>query len=350
MSNKTKKGRYNAAKPSEHYDNADYVALRNSPMISTLADSPEMRFDSAEDSSVFFARELDYIKTQTYDVEYPEFNGTRLFPVESSVPLGVKTITYYSYDRTGFAKIISDYSDDLPRADVTGKPSTATIRDLGDSYGYSIDDLEASRYTGKSLDVRRGEAARQAIDELINRIAWCGDVANGLRGVLSAENQVPIWTPPTNAEGNSTKFKDKTPDEILATFSGALQYMSETTKGKERPDTIAIDESNFIYLATTPRSPLSDTTILKWLSDNLPGITFERASEIGANTPYNPFGNLNIMLIYKKDAHKLTIEIPLMFEQLPIQPKNLAFEIQCRAKTAGAIIYYPLSLLIVPGV
>jgi hypothetical protein len=350
MSDKTKKGRYNAAKPSAHYDSADYTALHNSPIIGTLAESPEMRFDGAEDGSVFFAREIDYIKTQTYDVEYPEFNATRLFPVESSVPLGVKTITYYSYDRTGFAKIISDYSDDLPRADVTGKPSTASIRDLGASYGYSIDDLEASRYTGKSLDVRKGEAARRAIDELINHIAWRGDETHGLLGVLSSVNQVPIWTPPTNADGNSTKFKDKTPDEIPATFSGVLQYMSDTTNGVERPDTIALDESNYIYLATTPRSTQSDTTILKWLSDNLPGITFERASELGANTPYNPFGSLSVMVVYKKDPRKITIEIPLMFEQLPIQPKNLAFEISCRAKTAGAIIYYPLSLLIVPGV
>jgi hypothetical protein len=345
-----KKARYNPAMPSEHFDSMDLAVLRNSPLISALASNPTYRFDAAEDAGVFFARELDHIKTQTYDIEYPEFNATRIFPVESSVDGGAEEITYYSYDKTGFAQVISDYSDDLPRADITGKPFTAKIRGLGASYAYSVQDMRASRYAGKSLDARRGEAARRAVDVLINRIAWCGDEVNGLRGVLSAENQVPIFTPPANAAGNSTKFKDKTPDEILATFSQALQYMSDTTKGVERPDTIAVDEGNYIYLATTPRSPLSDTTILTWLTNNLPGITFERASELGANTEYNPFGDQAVMVIYRNDPRKLTIEIPMLFNQLPVQPKNLAFEIQCEARIAGAIIYYPMSLLIVPGV
>jgi hypothetical protein len=345
-----KRTKYNPNMPSERFDSMDLSALQSSPLVGALAGNPQYRFDGAHDASVFYARELDYVKTQTYDIEYPEFNATRLFPVESSVDPGVETITYYSYDKTGMAQIIADYSDDLPRADVLGKPYSAKIRGLGASYAYSIQDMRASRYTGKSLDTRRGESARRAIDALINRIAWCGDEINGLRGVLSPENQVPIWTPPTNAAATSTKLKDKTPDEILATFSGALQYMSDTTKGVERPDTIAIDESNYIYLATTPRSPLSDTTLLAWLSNNLPGIRFERASELGANTEYNPFGEQAVMVIYRNDPRKLTIEIPLLFNQLPVQPKNLAFEIQCEARIAGAIIYYPLSLLIVPGV
>jgi hypothetical protein len=345
-----KKIKYNPNLPSEHFDSMDLKVLRNSQLVGALANNSRYRFDSAEDASVFFARELDYVKAQTYDIEYPEFNATRLFPVESSVDPGMESITYYSYDKTGIAQIIANYSDDLPRADVLGKPFTAKIKGLGASYAYSIQDMRASRYAGKSLDTRRGEAARRAIDALINRIAWCGDEVNGLRGVLSPENQVPIWTPPMNTGETSTKFKDKTPDEILATFSGALQYMSDTTKGVERPDTIVLDESNYVYLSTTPRSSLSDTTILSWLSRNLPGITFERAAELLPNTEYNPFGTQAVMVLYRNDPRKLTIEIPLLFNQLPVQPKNLAFEIQCESRIAGAIIYYPLSLLIVPGV
>jgi hypothetical protein len=95
---------------------------------------------------------------------------------------------------------------------------------------------------------------------------------------------------------------------------------------------------------------LPDTTILTWLTNNLPGIKFERAGELAANTEYNPFGAENVMLIYRNDPSKLTIEIPMMFNKLPVQPKNLAFEIQCEARIAGVIVYYPLSLLIVPGV
>ncbi len=328
----------------------DYFALRQSSALAGLAQDKGMRFDGAEDAVAWFARELDDVKAKTYDRQYPELNALRIFPVTSSVNPGAETTTYYAYDITGMAEFISDYSDDLPRADVFGEPQTVNIRPIGTSYQYSTQDIRASRFSGKSLDVRRGEAARKFIDRLINRVAWCGDEQRGLRGVLSSNNQVPIWTPKTNSEGTSTKFTDKTPDEILADFSGALQYMSAQTNGVEVPDTIVLDQATYIYLATTPRSSLSDTTILRWLEDNLPGITFERAGELQGSSEYNPFTGLNVMVIYKNDPEKLEIEIPLMFNQLPAENKNLAFVINCEARVAGAIIYYPFSMLIVPGV
>ncbi|GHU52702.1 hypothetical protein AGMMS49975_09050 [Clostridia bacterium] len=328
----------------------DYFALRQSSALAGLTADKGTRFDSAEDAVVWFSRELDDVKAKTYDRQYPELNALRIFPVSSSVNPGAETTTYYAYDITGMADFISNYSDDLPRADVFGEPQTVDIRPLGSSYQYSIQDIRASRYSGKSLDARRGEAARKFIDRLINRIAWCGDKKRGLRGVLSDNNNVPIWTPSSNADDTSTKFTDKTPDEILADFSGALQYMSAQTNGVEVPDTIAIDQATYIYLATTPRSSLSDTTILKWLQDNLPGITFERAGELSSSSEYNPFTGQNVMVIYKNDPDKLEIEIPLMFNQLPAEPRNLAFVVNCEARIAGAIIYYPFSMLIVPGI
>ena len=328
----------------------DYLAIRQSPALSGLAQDEGMRFDSAEDAAVWFAGELDDVKAKTYDRVYPELNALRIFPVSSSVNPGAETTTYYAYDITGMADFIANYSDDLPRADVFGEPQTINIRPIGSSYQYSIQDIRASRFSGKSLDDRRGEAARKFIDRLINRVAWCGDKARGLRGILSDDNQVPVWTPALNAAGTSTKFTDKTPDEILKDFSEALQHMSSVTNGVEVPDTIAIDQATYIYLSTTPRSTLSDTTILKWLEANLPGIKFERAGELQGTSEYNPFAGQNVMVIYKNDPDKLEIEIPQMFNQLPPEARNLAFVINCEARIAGAIIYYPFSLLIVPGI
>jgi len=332
------------------FTNEDYLTIRQSAAIAAAANDKGMRFDGADDAAVWFMRELDDVKAKTYDRQYPELNALRIFPVSSSVNPGAESTTFYGYDTTGTADFIANYSDDLPRADVFGKPQTIDIRPIGASYQYSIQDIRASRYSGKSLDARRGESARKKIDHLINRVAWCGDKERGLRGVLSDDNNIPVWTPALNAAGTSTKFTDKTPDEILKDFSDALCYMSSLTNGVEVPDTIAIDQATYIYLSTTPRSTLSDTTILKWLEANLPGIKFERAGELQGTSEYNPFTGQNVMVIYKNDPDKLEIEIPLMFNQLPPEARNLAFVVNCEARIAGAIIYYPFSLLIVPGV
>ena len=164
-----------ANQKSMRYDQNDYDALLASNIPASLASTPGMHFDSAEDASVFFARELDFVKAQSYDVEYPEFTALKLFPMSSEVDPGAETITYYSYDKVGLAKIISNYATDLPRADVKGKPTTAIIKSIGDSFGYSIQEMRASRMAGKSLDTRKAEAARYQIDYLNNKIAWNGD-------------------------------------------------------------------------------------------------------------------------------------------------------------------------------
>ena len=130
--------RYNPDMPSEGYDQADYEALKASNIIPTLATVKGMHFDSAEDASIFFARELDYVKSKSYDKIYPEFTALNHFPITHEVPEGAETMTYYSYEKTGFAAIISNYATDLPRADVKGEPTTASVKSIGDSYGYSI--------------------------------------------------------------------------------------------------------------------------------------------------------------------------------------------------------------------
>lgn len=89
----------NTNQKSMRYDQNDYDALLHSKIPAALVETPQMNFDDASDASVFFARELDYVKSQSYDVEYPEFTALKLFPVSSEINPGAETVTYYSYDR-----------------------------------------------------------------------------------------------------------------------------------------------------------------------------------------------------------------------------------------------------------
>ena len=187
------KNQYNPEMPSTGYDHADYAALMASNIAPTLAGNKQMRFDSAEDASIFFARELDYIKSKSYDKIYPEFTALNNFPITHEVPEGAETMTYYSYEKTGMAAIISNYATDLPRADVKGSPTTAYVKSIGDSYGYSIQEMRASRMAGKSLDTRKAEAARYAIDRKTNEIAFAGDKEHKLMGMLSDDNNTCLF-------------------------------------------------------------------------------------------------------------------------------------------------------------
>lgn len=148
----------------KEFNRDDYNALKSSNLVKGLANSEQLRFDSVESATVFFARELDQVKAKTYDKLYPELSALAYFPITSEVNEGAETTTYYSYDITGMAAIINNYATDLPRVDVKGESHTAHIKSIGDSYGYNVQEMRASRMAGKSLDARKGAAARRASD------------------------------------------------------------------------------------------------------------------------------------------------------------------------------------------
>ena len=337
------------------YSYDDYQALLRGQVTATVRSTTGTRFDSAEDASVFFARELDHVKARSYDQEYPELTALALFPVSSEVPAGADTVTSSSSDKVGMAKIIADYATDLPRADVKGKPTTGSIKGIGASYGYSVQEMRASAMAGKGLDARKAESARYQVDWLNNKIAWAGDKENGLRGVLSEDNDVPLFVIGTGAKG-TTKWADKTEDEILADINGALKQMARTTKKVEKPDTLALPSEAYIELQGR-RIEGTDSTVLSYIQKNLKDIkNIVACPELDPDSvdtnPYAKDGEdgQGVMLLFKNDPRKLTIENPLPFTQHPVQTEGLEMVVPCEARTAGVIIYYPMSLLIGVGI
>lgn len=342
------KNQYNPEMPSTGYDQADYAALMASNIAPTLAGNKQMRFDSAEDASIFFARELDYIKSKSYDKIYPEFTALNNFPITHEVPEGAETMTYYSYEKTGMAAIISNYATDLPRADVKGSPTTAYVKSIGDSYGYSIQEMRASRMAGKSLDTRKAEAARYAIDRKTNEIAFAGDKEHKLMGMLSSDNNIPLYTLATVE--TKTSWKDKSAAEILADINGMFAYQSRITQDVERADTLALPPAVFIDISTR-QIPNTGYTVKRFLLENAPYLkNIITAPELSAeNKATNPYG-VDVAMLYTNSADKFSLEIPMAFYQYPLQNRNLEVIVPCEERVAGITLYYPLSALLAVGV
>ena len=340
-----------------HYLKSEMFSLLNSVIPAAVMAHDNCRFDSAEEASVFFARELDHIKAKSYDVQYPEMTALAIFPKTSEADAGAESITFYTYDKQGLAKIIDSYSTDLPRVDVTGKPTTVQIKGLGDSYGYSVQEMRASRLAGKSLDARKAEAARYAIDNKTNMIAWRGDPDSGLLGVLSPAQNIPLFTVSAGASSGKVSWVDKAPDEILKDVNAMQEQVADTTNNVERPDTLVVPAKVYMHLANTRLGDGSDTTILKFLLDNAPYIKkVYSAAELGAkNVDTNPYastgsGGQGVALLFTNNKDKLAIEIPMPFMQHPLQIRGLETIIPCESRVAGVIVYYPMSALIAVGV
>ena len=296
--------------------------------------------------SVFFARQLEEVKARTYDVRYPELKATQLIPVNTSTPDAARTITYQQYDQVGLAKIVGDYAKDFPRCDVKGKEFSSIVKSLGSSYGYNVQEIRSARLEGFPLEQRKANAARFAIEQLINRISWFGDAENQLLGFLNNPN-VPVDTVAADGTGSSTEFEDKTPQQIVRDMNRLVHGIVEITKGVEVPTRLIMPRKQYHYIASTQFSNASDTTILEFFRNTNMYITdIEAVNELaGAGT-----AGADIMVAYNPSSDKLELELPVPFEQFPAQEKGTEFVIFCHARIGGVIVYYPLSLSIAEGI
>jgi hypothetical protein len=323
----------------KRYDERDLNTIQNSGLLHTDANE-----------GIFFAQELESVKARTYDVNYPELTATMVMPVDSSAGSGAETIAYYQYDATGQAKIISNYSTDLPRVDLKGKKFTADVKSIGASYGYSVQDIRAARMAGKPLEQRKANAVRRANDQEVNRIAYFGDEEHGMVGLLNHPN-IPSYTLPDDGvdedDNPSTKFIHKTPDQVLRDLNGMGAKMLELTQNVETPDTLLIGHTTHADLTSRARSANSDTTILQFFLNNNPYVKNVQVVPelVGAGTDGD-----DICMMYRKSPDKLTLEIPQPFEQFPVQVKGLEYEVPCHSRCGGVIVYYPLSLIKAEGV
>ncbi len=297
------------------------------------------------DEGIYFEKELEYLKAQSYDVLYPELLARRLFPVDSSADTGAATITYQSWDHVGMAKLIHQYSQDVPNIEITAKETTRKIYSEAVAFGYSLQDVRNARYAGKPLEARKASAARRQVLQLENKLAFHGDDNSDIPPFIgnSNFNQVTLGT----GVGGDT-WDLKTPDEILLDICNMASAIRDISNGVEAPNTLLIPEAQFTLISCTPRSTVSDTTILNfllqsnpWISEVIP--TYEL--KLAANS-----GTEDVAILYDRSPDKLTLEIPQDVEFLPPQEKGFMFEILTHARTAGVIVYYPKSIAQMDGI
>lgn len=290
--------------------------------------------------SAFFSRELEHVKRASYDVEYPELKARRLIPMSAEpAPSGAESITYYQFNRTGMARMISDYASDLPRVDVLGLKFTSPVRALGAAYGYNIQEIRASAMAKRSLPSMRAVAAREVMAEQEDAILALGDSATGIPGFLTAAS-VPQASVATVA--GATTWAQKLaadPDLIADDITDAIADMAAATFGREYPDTFICPEAQFALISTT-RLVDQNMTVLQFLKQAFPRITtwepWYRLTGAGS-------GVTDRFMLYKKSNTKCGAEVPQEFESLDPQAKGLEFEVPCHSRVGGVVFYYPLS-------
>jgi hypothetical protein len=313
------------------------------------------KLDAAD--AIFFGRELESVMARVWEARRPPLSAFEYFPITSEADPADVAIIWYEMDSIGEAKIIAAGSHDLPRIDVFMRENVGTIRQIGDKFAYTTQDIRAAQKSGKPLSTMQASAAMRATNLRMNTIAWFGDQAAQLPGFMTAANVSRVVPAAAAAAPNGTGWNSasgKTPDEIITDANNLINASISVSNGVETIDTVLMAPDEYAYIATVPRSGTSDTTILEFLRRVHPGVTFaavaELADVLATRLPVQAGAAANMAVAFRRSDEVLRFEIPLQFTQLAPQPRDLEFEVPCEAKCGGLLVHLPLAIATMQGI
>jgi hypothetical protein len=308
-------------------------------------DGVRHRLDAIDqNAALFMTRELEALEAEIYRFKERELKYRVLIPVSNRDNPGAETITYRMYSHVGMAKVITDYSQDLPRADVYGKSVSQPVRSLGIAVGYNHQEIRAAMMAGVSLETEKAAAQRRGIREAESRIAWTGDAATGIAGFLDNAN-IPTLAAPNGAGGQPT-WADKTADEIIADFRQACSTVRSQSKGVHNPDTCLLPSTQYDLIAGTPRSNTSEF-IMK--EKNSFGISTVEPMYTELDNAFVG-GTADGAVFYEKNRENFELRIPMELQVYPMQERGLELLVPGESRIGGVVVRYPLAFLFLTGI
>jgi hypothetical protein len=299
-------------------------------MLQILAATVTLHLDSNQ--TAMLDRQLKYVEAQTYDIEYPALMHRTFIPTDNSVPEGAETIAYEMFDKVGRAGLIANYADDLPGVDVIASEFNIPVKGIGVHFKYSLRDLQRAAFSGVPLDTKRGQVARDAAEFELDDIACFGRPQVGIHGFLN-NSFVTI-------ESAGGVWSGRTAEQICADVAVLVGGIIADTNQIHKATDIVFPTELWNLISMRPFSATggSNYTIRRWLEENHPGVSFSTWTQLDLA---NADGDGGRIVAYKKSPSVLQEKVPMEFRQLPPQPKNLSFIVNCWALTAGTHVYQP---------
>lgn len=282
---------------------------------------------------IWTVNQLTQLLNRQYEQAYPQTGVLELFPVTTELSPVTKNFEWLEFDGVTSAKIIADYTDDLPTVEAMASEKTGKVFRLGNAWFISIDEIKAGQALGSSLSDRKASLAREGHETLVNDLVFKGSAPHNIVSVFDQPNINRLtsvgWT---------------TPEIAFSELQDLIETIEDVTLGRHHVTNIVIPPSKRRLL--TQKMPDVTESYLAWFKENYPNVTITAIAELedidGAGTKG--------VLAYEKDPMNMSIEIPERFNMLPMQPKDLHFKVPCTSKCTGLIVYRPLTIAILSGV
>lgn len=219
--------------------------------------------------------------------------GLTLFSRNTEVQPGV--VQYKSrrtYAAGEAALVRSGSAGNIPKVELGQTEMVRPVRYLAIGVDTDIFQQMADNFLGINSTAQKVKAGRSIIDRTINRFIWNGNDDADLWGVLNypyLDKQVP----------GVAVSSSSTPAQIIAAITDIAYHAFNQSDGTFESNAIALSPRIMSYIAKTPRSDTTDTSILSWLKDNL---THIRSWSVAPELKDAGGSNVDGILAYRSDS------------------------------------------------
>lgn len=318
-----------------------------------LARRTDLTLDA--DQTIYFARELELIDRTLYEVKYPDLEAEMLLPNRKSIPLGADAYTWRMFDGNGEALPSSSSEDAVPLVGESGGEQSDKLQSFALGYGWTLDELDAAKFTGMPLDTMRADRCRRKLAEALNKMALLGYTPRNIKGLFKLAGTL-TYTVPATGTGASKKWTDKTAQQILLDLFSMVDGIPNATLdiegGANKPMRMIMPKSYRRFLSTvymTLGGVTTAETVLQTFQKQRPNVEIVGANYIDTAGDLAPSGTQTAARIVVYDPNMVTWLTCLPFQQMPVEQKGFRFAIPCRCRGGGVITQYPKSVLYADG-
>lgn len=199
----------------------------------------QARLNGFNDADVLvFARQLETVSNKVFNIQYPELKARTLVPVNTEANAADEWLTFRVWDFATMAKIVDNYSTDIPLVEASGREVTAGFFTVADGYMVSVDDQRKAARAGVPLSTKKAAAARYGIELAREEVTAFGSPEKGTYGLVNNPN-VTIATLPNGDWANVATTGAEVLDDLNYLNSTMILGSNEILA----PDTIVLPTS-----------------------------------------------------------------------------------------------------------
>lgn len=310
---------------------------------------PFQHLDSTQ--VAFLQRELEELDKQAYEALVPGNLARKYIPDQPGMAEWQESYRYKMYTKRGKLKVGAKNLDRLQRASLTMVSTIRRIEQFPLSYAWTVREIQQAAATGVPLDSLTVMAARTTAARKVDDFLALGN-GSDIDGLLSnSSGDVNIETPNAKTGGAPWVTAGNLPDEVLSDINKLTEQL---TTGLKQTDTPGFDKfvmlvptKQYAYIASTPRSTYSDTTILKFAIQNNPWI---ESIEPWWQCNGAGVGPTDRIVIYPRTPLAVAGLVPQEFRPLSPQERDLEIVVPVSVSCGGTILRYPVAMRYMDGV